>query len=455
MRTWLRTIASLAALLAVGLGAMAGTAGAAPAATKAPAPKLAWEDCGDGFECATARVPRDHDDPSAGTMELSVIRKPATGPGRRLGSLFTNPGGPGGSGVDFLRGASEIFAGVNDRFDLVAWDPRGTPGSGPIDCLTPAERDARWPLTPGDPTIADLPVVAGLAQQLIAGCLAADEDGTLASFTTENTVRDLDLLRRAVGDRKLSYVGFSYGTYIGATYASLFPKRARALVLDGALDPERYANEPLEQLLSQSAEGFEVSLNRFFDWCATSPICGFEGGRPAFDRLLAATATTPLPATASGDPRPVLQIDVQNGVVLPLYSRQTWPLLADALALAQAGDGSLMLAISDAARGRDEEGNVAPGFDASSRRAASTSTTRRRPWTSRPSAGGPRSRRRSSGSRTTGTSWRPATSAPSGRSSRTTASRGLSPMSARGARRPWWSGTRPTPRRRSRARGRW
>ena len=361
-----RTIASLVAILAVGAGVAAGTAGAtAPKPKpKPPAPiALDWADCGDGFECATAQVPRDYDDPSAGTMALSVIRKPATGPGTRLGSVFTNPGGPGGSGVDFLRGAAEIFAGVNDRFDLVSWDPRGTAGSEPIDCLTPAQRDARWPQTPGYPTIADLPVLDGLAQELIAGCLAADEDGELATYTTANTARDLDLLRRAVGDRKLTYVGFSYGTYLGATYASLFPRRSRALVLDGALDPTLYSHEPLESLLRQS-NGFEDSLGRFLDWCETSPICGFEGGRPALDKLLADTATTPLRAIASGDPRPVLLIDVQNGIILPLYARQNWPLLADALTLAQAGDGSLMLAISDAARGREDDGSFAPGFDA-------------------------------------------------------------------------------------------
>lgn len=360
------TPAWLLAAIALVWGVTAGAASATPAAADArvQVPDLVWTDCGDGFECATAVVPRDHDDPRGATVELGVIRKPATGPGPARGSIFTNPGGPGGSGVDFLRGAAEIFAGVNDRFDIVSWDPRGTAGSGPIDCLTPAERDARWPLTPVYPTIADLPVVAGLAAQLTEGCLAADDTDYLETFTTENTVRDLDLLRRAVGDRRLSYIGFSYGTYIGATYASLFPRRARALVLDGALDPSLYANEPLESLLVQSSEGFEISLDRFFAWCATSPSCGFEGGRPAFEALLAQTATDPLPATSSGDPRPVLQIDVQNGAILPLYGRQLWPLLGDALTLAQAGDGSLLLAISDAARGREDDGTFAPGVDA-------------------------------------------------------------------------------------------
>ena len=363
MRLWFRTTTGILVVLAIVVAAFAGTAGAAPARPAATAPALAWTDCEDGFQCATIDVPKDYADPAAGTVSLSVIRKPATGAGRVRGSIFTNPGGPGGSGVDFLRGAAEIFAGVNKHYDIVSWDPRGTPGSGPVDCLTPAQRDARWPLTPAYPTIADLPVLTSLSNELIAGCVAADTQSLLSTFTTENTVRDLDMLRRAVGDKKLTYLGFSYGTYLGASYAATFPRKVRGLVLDGALDPALYTDHPLENLLGQSVS-FDNSLNRFFDWCDTSPICGFEGGRPAFDELLASTATTPLPATASGDPRPVLQADVQNGALLPLYNRANWPLLADALTLAQAGDGSLLLAISDAARGRNDDGTYATGIDA-------------------------------------------------------------------------------------------
>jgi pimeloyl-ACP methyl ester carboxylesterase len=355
MRT--RTLCWLVAIAAA--LAWSATAGAAPP----DGVPLRWRDCGDDFRCATVRVPRDHDAPQEGTIALSVIKKPATGPGPPTGTVFTNPGGPGGSGVDFLRSAADIFAGVNDRYDIVSWDPRGTAGSEPVDCLTPAQRDARWPITPAFPTLAQLGMIDFLADGLIAGCIAADTGENLATFTTENTARDLDRLRAAVGDERLTYLGFSYGTYLGATYAALFPDRSRALVLDGALDPQRYTSAPLENLREQSV-AFDVALNRFFAWCETSPICGFEGGRAAFDRLLADAGTRPLPATASGDPRPVLQQDVQNGAVLPLYARQLWPLLGDALTLAQAGDGSLLLLISDAARGRGDDGGYVRGVDA-------------------------------------------------------------------------------------------
>jgi pimeloyl-ACP methyl ester carboxylesterase len=361
MRTRTRTRTLFLLVVATALVAFgAATASAAPGAG-AP---LKWRDCGDGFRCATVRVPLDYDAPQDGTIALSVIKKPHTGRGKAAGTVFTNPGGPGGSGVDFLRAAAGIFAGVNDRFDIVSWDPRGTTGSEPVDCLTDAQRDARWPITPAFPTIAQFGVVDFLADQLIAGCLAAEGAGNLPTFTTENAARDLDQLRAAVGDAQLTYLGFSYGTYLGATYAALFPDRARALVLDGALDPTAYTTTPLENLKEQSV-GFDVALNRFFTWCDSSPICGFEGGRAAFDELIAGAASRPLPATASGDPRPVLQQDVQNAAVLPMYARQLWPLLGDALTLAQqAGDGSLLLLISDAARGRGDDGGYGSGADA-------------------------------------------------------------------------------------------
>jgi pimeloyl-ACP methyl ester carboxylesterase len=355
----LRTLFLLVAAAAL-VAWSAATAAAAPA-TGAP---LKWRDCGDGFRCATVRVPRDYDAPQAGTIALAVIKKPHTGKGKAAGTVFTNPGGPGGSGVDFLRSAADIFAGVNDRFDVVSWDPRGTAGSEPVDCLTDAGRDARWPITPAFPTFAQFGVVDFLADQLIAGCLAADTKDNLPTFTTENAARDLDRLRAAVGDKGLTYLGFSYGTYLGATYAALFPDRSRALVLDGALNPTQYTTQPLENLREQSV-GFDVALNRFFQWCDTSPICGFEGGRAAFDKLIADAGVRPLPAIASGDPRPVLQQDVQNGAVLPMYARQLWPLLADALTLAQkGGDGSLLQVISDAARGRGDDGSYGHGADA-------------------------------------------------------------------------------------------
>ncbi|MFN8121769.1 MAG: alpha/beta hydrolase [Thermoleophilia bacterium] len=360
-RTRRRGLRGLATVLAVAAGCLAGAMPAAAAGSNGT-PGLDWADCGDGFQCATAHVPRDYSRPMAGTVDIAVIRKPATGPDR-IGTLFTNPGGPGGSGTGFVRDAISLYATLNDRFDIVGWDPRGAGESGPVSCLTAAQREARWPKTDPFPTLATLDPTARQAKELADGCAAADTDRTLSGFTTENAARDLDQLRRLVGDPKLNYLGFSYGTYLGAMYAALFPGKARTLVLDGALDPDQYTNDPLQNLVEQSA-GFEDSLDRFFAWCATSPLCGFQGGRPAYDALVKRVLQTPLPATASGDPRPVLAGDLQNATVGDLYARQAWPDLAFILTEAQKGDGSAALALSDALRGRIDGETYAPDIDA-------------------------------------------------------------------------------------------
>lgn len=357
-RTCRRPLRALVAGLVIGAACATGTAAAAGAGA---APALDWTDCGEGFLCATAQVPRDHFRPAAGTVDIALVKKPATG-AKRLGTLFTNPGGPGSSGTEFVRAAAPIFASVNDRFDLVGWDPRGTGGSGSISCLTPAQREARWPVTDPFPTLRTLGPTAAQAKEFAAGCLAADTEGTLAGLTTENAARDLDLLRRAVGDPKLNYLGFSYGTYLGAMYTTLFPGRSRALVLDGAIDPVQYTNDPLGNLVEQSF-GFEDGVERFFGWCATSPVCAFQGGRPAFDALLASLAKHPLPATASGDPRVARQADLQNALTAALYTRQVWPVAAAVLTEAQGGDGSSVLAVSDGFRGRIDAETYAPDLD--------------------------------------------------------------------------------------------
>ena len=260
--------------------------------------------------------------------------------------------------------AADIFAGVNDRFDVVSWDPRGTAGSEPVDCLTDAQRDARWPITPAFPTFAQFGVVRLPGRPAHRGLPRGGHEGQPADVHHRERGPGPGSPPRGGGRRGLTYLGFSYGTYLGATYAALFLDRSRALVLDGALNPTQYTTQPLENLREQSV-GFDVALNRFFQWCDTSPICGFEGGRAAFDKLIADAGVRPLPAIASGDPRPVLQQDVQNGAVLPMYARQLWPLLADALTLAQkGGDGSLLQVISDAARGRGDDGSYGHGADA-------------------------------------------------------------------------------------------
>ena len=316
MRT--RTLFLLLVAAAALVAWSAATAAAAPS-TGAP---LKWRDCGDGFRCATVRVPRDYDAPQAGTITLSVIQKPHTGTGKAAGTVFTNPGGPGGSGVDFLRGAADIFAGVNKHYDLVSLGPaRHRRAAEPVDCLTPAQRDARWPLTPAYPTIADLPVLTSLSNELIAGCVAADTQEPAADLHDgEHGPRPRPAARARWATRSSPTSASRTAPTSARPTRRCSRARSRARCWTGPSTP-RSTPTSRSRTCSPSRWASTNSLNRFFDWCGTSPICGFEGGRPAFDELLASTATAPLPATASGDPRPVLQADVQNGAVLPLFNR--------------------------------------------------------------------------------------------------------------------------------------
>ncbi len=291
----LRTCLVTAFVLAVALLAPA----VAPAAERTTpegvaVPELDWRDCDDGFECATAAVPRDYARPWGPKVRLALIRRPAVDQENRIGSLFLNPGGPGGSGVEFVRTAPPPAFQLVSKFDVVGFDPRGVGGSEPaVDCDEPTE--GYEPMTPDT---FDLRTLLQRGRTLSRLCQNRSE-GFLASLTTANVARDLDLLRAAVGDRQLSYLGVSYGGLIGETYASLFPGRARALVLDSPVDGDVWLNHPFEAAEEQLV-GFEASLDRFFAACAAAPdTCRFGAGSPgapedAFDALLARLDETPL-----------------------------------------------------------------------------------------------------------------------------------------------------------------
>jgi len=202
---------------------------------------------GDGFDCATARVPLDYDEPTGRAIELALIRLPATDRARRIGSLFVNPGGPGNSGVQFVREAARATypAEVRARFDIVGFDPRGVAASTPVRCFAnDSDRQqffADYNVLPVTGT--ELAAQVDKAVDLARRCQAR-VGWLLPHLSTANVARDLDLLRKAVGDTRLSYIGYSYGTYLGATYANLFPNRVRALALDANSDPPAYATGP-------------------------------------------------------------------------------------------------------------------------------------------------------------------------------------------------------------------
>ena len=282
-----------AALLATALASslLAGT----PAAASGPAvPTLAWGACPDGipapFECATAEVPLDYEHPHRRTIGVVTVRRPAQQPTVRIGSLFINPGGPGGDGIDYVvRTYDRLPQVLKDRFDVVGFDPRGTDRSAPVSCFTREEYDAAFRATRlYGPERTGFDEARARARQLVRACVQRSGD-LLPYIGTEYVARDLDLLRAAVGDPKLSYLGLSYGSYLGTVYANLFPHRVRALALDGALDPVAFGRRVYVEDRRQNV-ALRRSLDRFLSWCATNAAeCGFGNGDPAgaLDRLLA------------------------------------------------------------------------------------------------------------------------------------------------------------------------
>lgn len=304
------------------------------AATPAAAPQLDWLPCdfAAGHDCATLAVPLDHDEPAGATIELAVIRKPATDQANRIGSLFMNPGGPGGSGINALIGVGQLFpAAVAERFDLVSWDPRGVGRSTAVQCFdTPDDEESFLASRSGD--VRGFPVTAQQADTWIAATTAfgqqcADRVGDLLSHVgTVATARDLDMLRQAVGDDALNYWGLSYGTYLGAVYASLFPQRLRAIVLDANVNPVAWndADSPLGTFLRVGSDiGSAVTLQGFLATCGTSAPgeCAFSAGdagatRAKYDELLARAAVQPVTLPDGSE---LTAAEIVSATVNPLY----------------------------------------------------------------------------------------------------------------------------------------
>ncbi len=211
-------------------------------ATTAPTPKLVWKSCGDGSDCAKLTVPLDYEHPDNGkTMKVALLRVRATDRKQRIGSLLMNPGGPGAPGTEFARDFASILPDeITKRFDIVGFDPRGSGESSPVKCEDNLDGVFSADYSPDTP--AERADLATKLQQLAQSCEARSGD-LLPYVSSESTVRDMDRIRQAVGDEKLTYVGYSYGTYLGTLYAKLFPKKVRALVLDGAIDPNLSAVE--------------------------------------------------------------------------------------------------------------------------------------------------------------------------------------------------------------------
>ncbi len=351
-----RAFVAIALLAAVSVPvALVGSSDTAGAGETAPAARLSWKDCGGGtVQCARLPVPLDDTVLDGPTISLALARVPARDPQRRIGSLLVNPGGPGAPARDFAASiASSLPAEIQDRFDIVGVDPRGVGGSDGVDCTD--DLDPYYALDWTPQTDAERAALEAGARKIVDACVAADGD-ILPYLGTDRAARDMDLVRAALGDDKLTYVGFSYGTYLGAQYAAQFPDRVRALVLDGAVDPALDA----EAVQIQQAVAFEHSLDLFLADCAKDSSCAFHhDGDPAkaYDALRARIDASPIAAPDAGDGRELNTTLFDIGVTELLYSGEdSWSTLASALAAADDGNGSDLVADADAYTGRTSDG---------------------------------------------------------------------------------------------------
>jgi pimeloyl-ACP methyl ester carboxylesterase len=336
-------------------GGAPATQAADPALASYYSQKRQWSDCNGGDRCAELTVPLDYAKPSGHTIQLNVLKVPAADTGSRLGSLVVNPGGPGEPGASYAVQGS-FGQPLRDHFDIVGFDPRGTGSSAPVDCLSDSELDAYLAADPDPSTPAEVAAYKLEQHRIATGCPRLS--GAIAGHvSTVESARDMDILRAALGDARMTYLGASYGTKLGATYAQLFPKRVGRFVLDGAID----VSLGTRQLTLQQTAGFEQALESYAANCVSSDIGCFLGDsepavlhtiRALIDRITA----KPLPAQ---DGRVLTVGNAFYGIAATLYSRSYWVLLTTALRGALGGDGSLLLRLSDAYSARNPDGTYA------------------------------------------------------------------------------------------------
>jgi pimeloyl-ACP methyl ester carboxylesterase len=321
-----------------------GIAAAAPAELRSfYSQQVNWTHCESDFQCAKIKVPLDYGKPDGESIEIAAIKLPTKG--AKKGSLLVNPGGPGGSGYDFVRDAAttNMSDKVRANFDVVGFDPRGVKRSAPVTCLSDAERDAFGA------KIYALNTDAGLAEAVADNKVIADKcvektGPVLGHVDTVSAAKDLDVLRAAVNDTKLNYLGYSYGTFLGSTYASLFPDNVGRMVLDGALDP----SISFEELTSGQAKAFEKALHAYVQRCQQGTGCPLSGsvddGLQQISDLVASVEKNPMQAR---DGRTVSASMVVTGIIVPLYNDSNWPILTQALAQIMKGDPTQMQRLAD------------------------------------------------------------------------------------------------------------
>lgn len=320
---------------------------------------LSWEACEGAdagtYDCTTVTAPLDWTDPDSGEIELAVIRR-AAGSGSPLGSLLTNPGGPGASGYDLIADNATFAVGndLADVYDVIGFDPRGVGRSTAVSCFDAKQMDSYLFDIPAAPRGSDAweNELAERNEEFVSACVDGS-DGILPFVTTDNAARDLDLLRAVLGDEKLNYLGYSYGTFLGATYAKLFPERVGRLVLDGAIDPSVSGLD----VGTTQAVGFESALRAYMADCLEGRDCPFRGtvddAMADLGTLLASVDRSPL---TGADGRMLGADTLMTAIIAALYSQDSWPYLSRALSEVLSGSADTALLLADFYFGRTPDG---------------------------------------------------------------------------------------------------
>jgi pimeloyl-ACP methyl ester carboxylesterase len=311
---------------------------------------LEWSNCYDTFQCATLKVPIDYSNESLGQFDIAVVRYRDPNQHDRIGSLVINPGGPGVSGVDYALNAQYVVnPDVLERYDIVGFDPRGVGSSTPISCLNDAEQEATLISDPRPDNAAEFAQALIDTQDFVDKCIARTPH--IAHFSTQEAAYDMEQLRQGLGDERLNYLGFSYGSYLGTLYAQTFPQFVGRFVLDGAIDP----NITIEEQTRVQAVAFDKALENFMVDCPLYKDCPLpKNATPAFfTDLFNKVSQQPLMVGT----RKITEGLVVTGTASALYDDETgWPSLRTAISQALTGDGTKYAELADTYNSRNEDG---------------------------------------------------------------------------------------------------
>ncbi|WP_022881461.1 alpha/beta hydrolase [Gryllotalpicola ginsengisoli] len=338
-----------------GASASAQAAADAAATRKLYSQALVWTDCSGGFQCAKAKAPLDWEKPSGAQITLALIRKPATG--KRLGSLFVNPGGPGESAVDFVRSnVGDMDKTIQEHYDVVGFDPRGVGASTAVSCYDDTEfTKYLYDILPGQRGSTEWLAAARASTAAFGKACLKNTGALLGHIDTWSTAHDLDMLRSDVGDAKVNYFGFSYGTVIGSVYADLFPGNVGRMALDGVTDPAKSYDE----LVEEQTKGFESNLRSYLEWClgGSDKTCPFSGSVDSalsrIGQLLQQVDQNPI---RNSDGRMLGSTTLVTAIITPLYSQSAWPNLDVLFRDVANGSAKVAFLLADSYNDRSSDG---------------------------------------------------------------------------------------------------